>query len=139
MECCRILPSISLSSWKKNYQHLVNFTEQNYYSGRADIFVDKITLAFGFFIKYSPMIVINSTMINDPHPIQNIHIHMVIGIQKILSWLLQLGTVNFKIKTIGHTSISLIFNSWSRSLSFHLGKIICSCTTNPFAATPIGC
>jgi len=50
-------------------------------------------------------------MTNDPHPIQNIHINMVIGIQKTLSRLSQLGTVTFKIKTIGHITNSLIFNS----------------------------
>lgn len=76
---------------------------------------------------------------NDPQPIQNIHINMVIGTQKILSVLSeQLGTVTFKIKTIGQTNISLIFNSWSTSVSFHLGKLICSCTINPFPATPKG-
>jgi len=124
--------TLSLSFWKLNVIISTSFFERIPSKHCILVYI----IFNGLFVKYSPIIVINSTMMNDPHPIQNIHINMVIGTQKTLSWLSQLGTVTFKIKTIGHTIISLILNSCSRSLSFHLGKIICSCTINPFAATP---
>lgn len=82
------------------------------------------------------MIVISSTIVYDPHPIQNIHINIVMGTQKTRSKLLLLGIVIFRTRTIGQTTISLIWRSWSQSLSFHLGKTISSCTKNPFAAFP---
>jgi hypothetical protein len=89
-----------------------------------------------FSLNHLPIIVINSTIIYDPHPIQNTHMNMVMGTQNSLSELLLLGTVTFRTKTIGHTTISFKLKSLSQILSFHLGNTICSWIRKPFSEIP---